>query len=111
MGEVGGCHTSHMAASPQVFAYVQKWPVGKAWERRTVGINWPALGKVEEEHQLDLSATPHSSKPRRPPSVVLRGLLFAHSLNSKAHKVTERVSLVFVHRFSGWLRERLPICN
>ena len=57
----------------------QNWPVGKDGER-TVGINWPALGKLEEEHQLDLPATPYSSKPRRPPSVVLRGLLFAHSL-------------------------------
>ena len=47
---------------------------------------------------LDLSATPHSSKPRRPPLVVLKGLLFAHSLftaNNKAHKMTERVSAVF----------------
>ena len=73
-------HVTNTRLHLHTYQEYQNWPVGKDGERRTVGINWPTLGKLEEEHQLDLSATPHSSKPRRPPSVVLRGLLFAHSL-------------------------------
>ena len=43
----------------------------KAWERRTVGINWPAL---EDEHQLDLPATPQLLKTKKASFSGLEGL-------------------------------------